>query len=183
MRLVCDPSTTTQAHLTVRGPYVGERISRGDWLKVRDIHVAVRGAGVYFTAHQSTVFLRCESPDLKRVWWKRDYKDYEPHITIYDGRSREFATRAAEILERHELCFEFVADRLHEHRSSQSQQRLNFLWSDYDALFRDIGGSSLNRGGLRAMLAEERLACLDKLARSLSAVAASSESRGLAQTF
>lgn len=176
MRLLCNPATTSQAHLTVRGPYISQRMVRGDWLKVRNISVAVQGVGAFLTSRQSTVFLRCQSADLRRIWWKRDYKGYEPHITIYDGRSRAFATRVAEVLARHELSFEFTADRLYEHASGHGQQRLDFLWRDYEELFRELGGRSLSRELLRAMIAEERLVHLDKLAQSLSVLAATEES-------
>ena len=169
MCLVCDPSRIRTAHLTVRGPYTAKP-KPGKWSNAKNIHVSVCGVGIFFLPKQNTVFLRCTSSELRNLWWKRDYKEPEPHITIYDGDSREFAQRALKILEKYDLSFEFVADCLQEYRSRNGQQSLEFWPSDYDTLCQEIGEPRLSLQLLRTIKDDERLVYLDKLAARLSSM-------------
>src|SRR5690348_9290015 len=91
MRIVCNPLTQSPAHITVRGPYEAKPDLDQEWRKVHDIRVAVVGLGTFFDDTQNTVFFKCESDELAEVWWKKHYRSINPHITIYDGESREFA--------------------------------------------------------------------------------------------
>ena len=129
MRLVCEPDAQSPAHITVRGPYVGKSDPLGDWRKVKNIDVSVVGLGTFFAERQNTVFLECDSPQLPEIWWKKDHKNGTPHLTIYDGGSREFATRVFDVLGKYSWRFNFVADRLHEYVSTGPQMRLDLRWA------------------------------------------------------
>src|SRR6185369_6848935 len=151
MRLLCAPHVQSHAHITVRGPYAAKPLDSRDWRKVTNIRVTVAGVGTFFEGKQNTVFLRCESPDLPSIWWKRDYKDGLPHITIYDGPSRQFAESVVRILEAETWNFMFVADRLREYVSTGRQNSLDIKWPEYVSIFDQVFGFMVTRDDLRTL--------------------------------
>ena len=90
MRLIANPHEKSRAHITVRGPYRQRYDVRGLDRKIRDTEIVTDGAGSFFDGDQNTVFIGCRSRKLREVWLKRDF-GFHPHITIYDGSSRDFA--------------------------------------------------------------------------------------------
>lgn len=104
---LCNPGEKNPAHITLRGPYQ----DRPQPVVADDLYgseVTVQGVGNFFSETQNTVFLRCDSPLIRKYWYKRDY-GYNPHITLYDGTSRDFAERLRLELNFHRLYFTFRA--------------------------------------------------------------------------
>jgi len=101
MRIVADPKQRNISHITVKGPYntAQKELLNRDNLIIRGEHINVLGAGNFFDDNQNTVFLKCMDEEKLYTIWKskevRTYRNYHPHITIYDGKDSEFA---------HELC-------------------------------------------------------------------------------
>lgn len=110
-------------HLTLRGPYrqkVPPRVLKnlqaamqGDVLRVGDV-------GRFTNQDEEVVFLRVDSPNLRKVWWKasypiRDY-GYAPHISLYRGGDARFARRVADFLERESLNLSCAEYELTVHR-------------------------------------------------------------------
>ena len=114
VRLLCDPAEKNSAHLTVRGPYqrrysTDQLMELNRWIKGERIHVW--GTGSFLGPKQNTIFLECESPNLPRVWHKPHY-GYRPHVTLYDGASRETADSLLDILECLKIDFQFLSEGL-----------------------------------------------------------------------
>ena len=166
MKILCRPDTQSPAHITVRGPYGTRPDVDQEWRKVSNIHIRVLDVGTFFEDAQNTVFLRCESPELASVWWKKHYRSMNPHITIYDGDSREFAERVLGVLRRHKWRFSFVADHLHEYVSNGRQMGLDLTWSDYGDVIRRVHGASMGRNQLQALSDNDRLELLAKVAEA-----------------
>jgi len=164
MRLLCDPFIHSPAHLTVRGPYDEKPELDSAWYRARNIHVSVVGVQRFYGPHQNTVSLKCELPDLKAIWWKKDYKNGTPHITIYDGDSRNFAEKVDRILSKYDWKFHFSADRLYEYVGSNKQPRFDFPWQEYAAVFKRTIGFSLTRKELEQTSEHTRLEYLDCVA-------------------
>ena len=104
-------------HVTLRGPYV-RRIAPEILDKSRELlcsdTLRIGGVG-RFRKPEEVVFLRVDSPNLRKVCWKRDYpkKDgYEPHISLYRGRDAKFADHVADFLVREALEFSCAEYRL-----------------------------------------------------------------------
>ena len=108
-------------HVTLRGPYAGRidpeiveksrRVLRNDTLKI--------GGVGRFREPEEVVFLRVDSPNLRKVCWKRDYpkKDgHEPHISLYRGPDATFADEFADFLAREALELFCTEYRLWIHR-------------------------------------------------------------------
>lgn len=123
IRLVCDPSQKNRAHITVRGPYKQRyRVSAAD-ARVRGALVEIDGPDAFFEEGQNTVFLQCKSDALSDVWRKPDF-DFAPHLTLYDGQSREFAVRLLSLVREFKPRVTFKAQSLSTLVSRSGQQGL-----------------------------------------------------------
>jgi 2'-5' RNA ligase len=128
VRLLSDPSERQRAHITVRGPYSPE----GSYARPRTIatfseqvegkELTVTGVGRFFGKRQNTVFFECESQALRAVWGKRDYPDFTPHITLYDGPSRDLAERLLETVSANGPPFSFAMSGIEPMISIPGQQ-------------------------------------------------------------
>ena len=92
-------------HLTLRGPYrreVPPKILNDLRAKLRGDVLHVGGVGRFENQDEEVVYLRVDSPNLRKVWWKPTYpiKDhgYAPHISLYRGHDAVFASRVADFL-------------------------------------------------------------------------------------
>ena len=111
-------------HLTVRGPYrraIAPRVLEkcretlgNDTLRIGDV-------GRFTNPDHEVVFLRVDSPNLRKIWWKPTYpiKDhgYTPHISLYRGNDASFADLVARFLERERLELKCNEHRLTVHPS------------------------------------------------------------------
>ena len=108
-------------HVTLRGPYV-RRVGSATIEKSRETlsrdTLRIGGLG-RFRKPEEVVFFRVDSPNLRKVCWKRDYpkkNGYEPHISLYRGRDAMFADQVADFLTREALEFSCTEYRLWVHR-------------------------------------------------------------------
>ncbi len=160
IRLICDPSTKHRAHLTVRGPY-RQKISIAPInKKLGDQSLTIYGIGEFFKFGQQTVFFRCSSPDLRAVWFKPDYS-YNPHITLYDGSSLEFARQLYLVASKYSFNFQVSATDLEPLMSQRGQKTFGTsVGIDYEAI-REILGSRFDFAALRDWSLEQRLTAID----------------------
>jgi hypothetical protein len=85
-------------HLTIRGPYSRE-VPHGIVARCRDIlkHDTLRvwDVGRFSNVGEEVVYLRVDSPNLRKVWWKPDYPigqfGFHPHISLYRGADADLA--------------------------------------------------------------------------------------------
>lgn len=110
-------------HVTLRGPYMRriapDVLERSKETLCQDT-LRIGGVG-RFRNPEEVVFLRVDSPNLRKVYWKRDYPKklgYEPHISLYRGHDATFADRVAGFLSREALEFSCADYRLWVHRSA-----------------------------------------------------------------
>ena len=92
-------------HLTLRGPYrreVPPKVLNDLRAKLRGDVLHVGGVGRFENQNEEMVYLRVDSPNLRKVWWKPTYpiKDhgYAPHISLYRGHDAVFASSVADFL-------------------------------------------------------------------------------------
>lgn len=100
-RLVVEGDYARPAHITLRGPYKSKGdIHRG--LLEKDVGVIhIRRPGHFFNGRQNTVFLGIEILGISEFWYKPDFPEGVPHLTIYDGSDRRFAWIVFNILRKH----------------------------------------------------------------------------------
>ncbi len=108
-------------HVTLRGPYM-RRIAPEILKKSKETlcndTLRIRGVG-RFRQREEVVFLGVDSPNLRKVCWKRDYPKkygYKPHISLYRGHDATFADRVADFLVRESLEFSCTEYKLWIHR-------------------------------------------------------------------
>ena len=159
-------------HVTLRGPYV-RRITPEVLDKSRELlcgdTLRIGGVG-RFREPEEVVFLRVDSPNLRKVCWKPDYpkKDgYEPHISLYRGRDAAFADRLADFLAREALEFSCAEYKLWVHRRASLH-----LESSEDRAAAEAGGSFGGRRAEPQLLARLRQFLDDYKASSPSQAAA-----------
>lgn len=96
IRLLGEPEYYRRCHITVRGPYT-RKLSENDLERFNGtlnevLHtLSVLGVGSFFLGAQNTVILECEIVGVRDIWHKPSYQDGIPHITLYDGKSRQMA--------------------------------------------------------------------------------------------
>lgn len=117
MKVLCDPTQRTYAHITVRGPYknklntdllnIQNSIIRNEELIISDVE------NFFPFNNQNTVFLKCDdNENLKKIWKKLTYNDFKPHITIYDGKNFEYAQKIFAILSKNFKPFTYQVENL-----------------------------------------------------------------------
>lgn len=116
IRVIAEENQRTQVHITVRGPY-SKRLSQtkeqeySSIIQGEEIHV--KGVSNFFSSNQNTVFFDCEeNQNLRKIWKKTTYKDYNPHITLYDGKDSVFAHKLYEILKQDFKAFSFKINEI-----------------------------------------------------------------------
>jgi hypothetical protein len=91
VRFVGEPDFLRRPHITIRGPYERRQDAVLEKLNYDDQFILIKGVSAFFGDQQNTVLLDCDLPQRERVWRKPNFPDGKPHITLYDGRSRNTA--------------------------------------------------------------------------------------------
>lgn len=116
IRVFADPEHRTEAHITIRGPYI-RQLSKNkieSFSKIIDgEEIKIIGIGNFFDSNQNTVYFKCEkNQDVEKIWKKSTYPDYNPHITIYNGSDRKFAVELFETLSKNFKEFSYKIKEL-----------------------------------------------------------------------
>ena len=101
LRILASPDAKRYSHVTVRGPYEVS-LDRNE-LKALNTHIVsnsiyLDGTGNFFGEGQNTVFFSCSGPYLRKIWHKPEFRDFNPHVTVYDGEDVEFARSLFEVI-------------------------------------------------------------------------------------
>ena len=169
IRVLANPVEKHRAHITVRGPY-SRAVKRLDSINrhIESSPIDIHEAGNFFESGQNTVYLACTSPKLETVWDKQDY-GFNPHITLYDGSSREFASKLWSVVSSHTYRMSFVAGPLKALVSSKRGQGGMALRADLDLrLLREVAGINMQGATVESLGEEERLNAIAKLCDYLS---------------
>lgn len=91
IRLLAEPDFARSAHITLRGPYTNKK-DISDSIFKKDIgKITIRRPGNFFNDRQNTVFLGVEIFGVSDFWYKPDFPEGEPHLSVYDGNDRKTA--------------------------------------------------------------------------------------------
>ena len=67
----------------------------------------------FFEFNQNTVFFKIdENEKLRKIWKKVTYNDFKPHITIYDGKDRQYAIKLFNALRHNFSPFLYRVEKL-----------------------------------------------------------------------
>ncbi len=164
--LIANPKEKNSAHITVRGPYSKRDDSDKTSSELVGTNVTVLGGGRFFRENQNTVFLECGSELLQKYWWKPDY-GYNPHITLYDGESRDFAEKLFQVLRNHKLFFCLTVGKILFSESIRGQKAFD-LWfgADLDQIG-EITGERIDVQSVNTLPTWKRLNMIDRLCTHL----------------
>ena len=167
IRLICNPSEKLPAHITVRGPYRGKINVSGINNRLAGHRVTIDRVGNFFDSGQNTVFFRCRSPILKEIWKKPDFP-FNPHITIYDGTSPEFAGDLYSVVDQYNYNVDFEVEKLFPLSSRRGQASFG-LYSDFNSeLVSEIANEPVEPAMVQDMPHEWRLPIIGKICEYLS---------------
>ncbi len=172
IRLLCDPQEKDRAHITVRGPYNRmlanvERFNK----RIRGSIVRVHEVGYFFEPGQNTVLFKCEAPKLREIWYKPAYNNgFSPHITLYDGKSREFAENLLSIVAKYRYDLSFSIEGLSALRTQKGQQRMNLRMAFDPLLVKQLSGVAVRPHEIETMSEDGRLKIVESICSYLSRI-------------
>jgi 2'-5' RNA ligase len=116
IKILSDESQRTSAHITVRGPY-SKKLPQSQVdnfsKNIANTLLHFSKVGNFFDYGQNTVFFKCDdNKSLRKIWKKKGYKDFKPHITLYDGTDKKFAEKLFDKLQQDFKPFNFEVDKL-----------------------------------------------------------------------
>ena len=121
---------------------------------------------LFFGDEQNTVFIQCQSDRLREVWKKQDF-EFNPHITLYDGSSRQFAVALLDRLKSVRIEFRFLIDELRPLESFKGQAS-SWLRDSFDEEFaKRVIGQSVKAKDADKMSDEHRISLIEMFARNL----------------
>lgn len=167
IRFLSDPLVKERAHITVRGPYQKKISVNGINKRLLGNRVVLDRVGNYFSFGQKAVFLGCTSPKLRQVWYKPDFP-FDPHITIYDGDSLEFAKDLHSVVSQYRYHIEFKADQLELLISWRGQRGLRGCFTFDAARISHIVNERIEPEKIQAKSHLYRLRLIDRICSHLS---------------
>lgn len=167
IRVLAAPVTSHPAHITVRGPY-RQRLNVETFNRqIAGEHVELHDVSYFFKKGQHTVYLDASAPSLRSVWHKQDF-EFNPHLTIYDGRSRARAVQLYQLLTRFPISAGFTAIGLEPLMSNGGQSNIDVLAGiDFNFVSR-ISGMELSADALSDLPDRFKDAVIERLCRYLS---------------
>jgi hypothetical protein len=166
VRFIFNPKVKNPAHVTIRGPYRQRYKINNLRKQISGSFISVLGIDSFFNETQNTVVIKIDSPNLLSVWKKDDY-GYNPHITIYDGNSRSFASDLVDLLSKINFTFSFVAEDLSPLISHKGQNSFNLKISFDEEFISKLLERKITVGEIEKFSFEERLPIIEKLMRIL----------------
>jgi len=173
IRVIAEENQRTQVHITVRGPYkkrLSELKEKEYSSLIQGEKLIVNGIGNFFELNQNTIFFECEENlKLKKIWKKTSYMEYKPHITIYDGKDRDFAHDLYNVLEKNFKAFPFIVNEL-SWLEPKDKEKLELFHLktviDFGSLSNELG-QSLNLSIIEKLSNVERLNFISILSEKL----------------
>ena len=169
IKLLCAPNSKTEVHLSIRGPYKSKlkpnKIAEYNEL-VKNSRVTITEVGNFFQENQNTVFLKCESETIEKIWKKTTYKKtiygYNPHLTLYDGKDKDFAYMLYETLHQRSIDISFLASELIFYDTSKNNLSLMLSYGIDTQIIEDVIKISWENLNLLKMNNEDRLSLISK---------------------
>lgn len=111
IRYLSEPDSVRFSHITLRGPYSKPLSSYAlrelNLHKPREWRVRLDGAGAFTGLGQNTVIIKVDLLDLADLFYKPDFSNGTPHLTLYDGPEQSYALSLLRLLYRFDF-HEFV---------------------------------------------------------------------------
>jgi 2'-5' RNA ligase len=176
MRVIADPSQRNFSHITVKGPYITAQKKRlmEDNQLIKGQEIQVLGAGNFFVDRQNTVFFKCEdNEELYKVWKSkkgRTYKEFHPHITIYDGDDRDFACKLYQTINIFNIHFHFIAKELEIYASAHKKQMYNLRTQVNYSFISAVTKIMISQDNIDSLSESQRILAIRRLCKTLKTI-------------
>lgn len=178
IRFFAEPDYYRRAHITIRGPYENrlssqlERKLEATFSKSGRL-LEVCGVASFFIGNeptsQNTVFLKCELDGAEQVWRKPDFSDAKPHVTLYDGNSRQFALALRHQLKQYEWRFFTRTTNLEIlEKKKDPTEYLGIYFRNAQSLCDRLFGGEVNIDSFDMKSDTERLYLIDRVSRYIN---------------
>jgi len=157
IRYISNPDAKYSAHITVKGPtntYSEPDVAE---YEAEQFQISVVGVGRFFNKNQNTVYLHCGFPAMRRFWDKKDFPGGIPHITIYDGVSREFAEEIYRLLRKDRFLFNCRGSFVRTLSSESKQSNFDLMLNVNLSYVKDCTGVELTLSRIRDLEQGERV--------------------------
>jgi hypothetical protein len=168
IRYLADPTEKTRAHVTVRGPYPQKHAMPAVRRDIEGSEVFVKGVDAFLEPGQNTVFFALDAPSLAAASRKPDFPDHTPHLTIYDGKSREFAVRLKTRLQKIHPSFRFQAGSLKALVTKKGQGSIELKAAYDEDLVASLTGQRVAASEVPNLSEEKRIELIAKICLSLA---------------
>jgi hypothetical protein len=169
IRFLCNPAEKQRAHLTVRGPYQKRIDVTAISKKIVGDMVSINSVGNFFDSGQNTVFFHCTAPELRNVWNKPHYP-FNPHITLYDGGSKEFARALFGVISRYSYCLRFQAEELEPIQAIKGQESMSLAFAFNSKFVWRALGEKIGPRVVADLSEARKLQLVERLCQHLSAM-------------
>jgi hypothetical protein len=163
-RLILQPDFARPSHITLRGPYPQKSNISENFIG-KDVGVLqVRRPGTFFEGTQNTVFLDIEISGIADIWRKPDYPNGVPHLTIYDGKDRNFAWVIFRALSMHKWKLSLNSSPMH-FLDAKRPLETDFLleFEKYRDTFRILGDGLPSAEKIKFMPALDRIILANRI--------------------
>ena len=167
IRFLADPEEKNRAHVTVRGPYTQKRGVLAVSRAVEGSKVVVTGVDAFLEPNQNTVFFAVSAPRLNSLLRKPDFPDPKPHLTIYDGKSRDFALRLRSRLQELDPKFSYHATPLAPLVTKKGQGSFELRAAFDSNMVKRVTGRDISVDSVSDLPPDERIDLIAKLCGEL----------------
>ncbi len=163
-RIVLEPEFARRSHITLRGPYKRKQDIARSLFEKSVQSVTLSRPSTFFNERQNTVYLRAEIPGIADYWYKPDYPDGIPHLSVYDGPDRTLAWQALTALRKFPWKITFPSSPL---KLIDSKERLVTRYIlDYfrfDSTLREISEKPYTMEQIKRMHPGQRIHLLERI--------------------
>jgi hypothetical protein len=169
IRFLGEPDYLRRPHITIRGPYERRQDALLEKLKYTHKSILIKGVTAFFVEAQNTVLLDCHLPDKDRVWRKPDFPDGKPHITIYDGKSRNMALNLRSSLKTCKWNFQVpISDLTLIEKKIDPQETAPEIFENVSELYGEVMFEEFSVENIRSFAEIDSIFCVSRLAAYIS---------------
>lgn len=145
VRFLGEPEGIRTSHITMRGPY-SKPVRRATLDRMNhnfrnERKIELMQPRTFFGLNQSSVVIEVNLLSLNRLVYKPDFPQSTPHITLYDGKDREFAENLYNILCQYNWDYPIAVTRLQRINSSNKIDDVMLpMFKDFHDLFLKLVG-------------------------------------------
>jgi 2'-5' RNA ligase len=181
IRLLSDPLQIKAAHITVRGPFPNKIRLADANKKLSGNRVVLNGVSHFISESQNTVFFTCSATKIKKVWNKPDFP-FKPHVTIYDGTSKAFASQLYDVVSKYTYFLGFHADKITPLISKDGHKKLYRPLQFDEEQVSNIVGEHFTNSLVSGMSEHKRFLLIERLCSFLSEHSLNTDENFLSQT-